>query len=133
MIAAIKKYIHSQQFNPGLMGIWLNPFYFARKELHREIGRFAPKIQGRVLDVGCGTKPYCELFLSTSGYIGLEIDTPENRVAKRADFFMTGIRFRLKMQAMTAQSVIRCLSTCLIRTNFSARFHGYSNRVGICC
>jgi SAM-dependent methyltransferase len=71
----------------------LNPFYFARKELRREIGSFAPKMQGRMLDVGCGTKPYRELFSSTSDYVGLEIDTPENRVAKRADFFYDGNTF----------------------------------------
>lgn len=93
MLAAIKKYIYSQQFNPKFIGIWLNPFYFARKELYREIKRFALKMQGRMLDVGCGTKPYCPLFTLASGYDGLEIDTPENRVAKRADFFYDGNTF----------------------------------------
>jgi SAM-dependent methyltransferase len=93
MIGSFKEYYRRQQVNPGLMGIWLNPFYFARKELRREIGSFAPKMQGRMLDVGCGTKPYRELFSSTSDYVGLEIDTPENRVAKRADFFYDGNTF----------------------------------------
>jgi SAM-dependent methyltransferase len=90
MIGWLKEYYRRQQFDPGLPGIWSNPFYFSRKELRCEIGRFAPKLQGRVLDVGCGTKPYRELFSSTSDYVGLEVDTPENRVVKRADYFYDG-------------------------------------------
>ena len=94
MIAAIKKYIHSQQFDPGLLGIWVNPFYFARKELRREMVRFAPRMMhGRLLDVGCGTKPYQVLFAAADDYVGLEYDSPENRVAKRADYFYDGNAF----------------------------------------
>jgi SAM-dependent methyltransferase len=79
-----------QQFAPGIVGIWLNPFYLARKELRREMTRFAPLMRGRLLDVGCGTKPYRELFSSASDYVGLEYDSPINRVAKRADYFYDG-------------------------------------------
>lgn len=93
MIAWLKQHYYRQQFNPGLLGICVNPFYFARKELRREIVRFAPNMQGRILDVGCGIKPYCELFSSSSEYVGLEIDTPQSRVVKRADFFYDGNTF----------------------------------------
>lgn len=50
--------------------------------------RFALKMSGRLLDVGCGSKPYQELFPLASDYIGLEYDTPKNRIAKRADYFL---------------------------------------------
>ncbi len=46
-------------------------------------------VGGRILDVGCGSKPYTDLF-SADEYIGLEIDSLENRAKKRADYFYDG-------------------------------------------
>lgn len=81
-----------QQSHPGFLGIFINPFYFARKGLMGAIVSFAPRVRGRVLDVGCGQKPYEHLF-STTQYIGLEMDTSENRAMKKADFFYDGKNF----------------------------------------
>ena len=50
----------------------------------------APIVQRRLLDVGCGTKPYQSLFTQVGEYIGLELDTPENRRTKHADLFYNG-------------------------------------------
>jgi len=104
MVAVIKEFVLSQQFNPGIFGIWLNPFYLARKELRREMARFAPMMHGKLLDVGCGSKPYQELFSFASDYVGLEYDTPVNRVAKRADYFYDGNTF--PFDAMSHDGVI---------------------------
>ena len=89
----LKSKYNQEMFSPGLMGIFINPFYFARKELYREMTRFSCQISGKILDVGCGSKPYQGLFTSVSEYIGLEYDTPQNRVAKRADYFYDGNTF----------------------------------------
>lgn len=89
---ALKCYILSQQYNPGLVGLMVNPFYHARRGLYRAIADLAPKLNGRLLDVGCGRKPYRHLFVA-SEYIGLEVDTPENRKNKQADFFYSGVDF----------------------------------------
>jgi SAM-dependent methyltransferase len=89
----LRSLYHRQLFFPGLLGIFINPFYFARKELCSEIGKFAPKLEGKVLDVGCGIKPYRELFSSASNYIGLEVDSSKNRLIKNADFFYDGVIF----------------------------------------
>lgn len=88
----IKKLVKRQQFNPGLLGLLINPFYFARRGLYRGIKSFSHKISGNVLDVGCGNKPYEELF-ECNRYIGLEYDTKENRESKKADFFYDGKTF----------------------------------------
>lgn len=88
-----KSLYRRQIFFPSWLGIFVNPFYFARRELHREMARFASKMHGRLLDVGCGTKPYQELFVAADEYIGLEYDTPANRLAKRADFLYDGSTF----------------------------------------
>lgn len=81
--------VERQQFYPTWLGIFVNPFYFARKGLLENIQDLAPNIKGKTLDIGCGSKPYQQLF-QTSEYIGLEIDTPENRKVKKADCFYPG-------------------------------------------
>jgi SAM-dependent methyltransferase len=47
---------------------WLSLVY-----LNRDLRRLAPKLQGKILDVGCGTKPYKSWFPNVSEYIGLDI------------------------------------------------------------
>jgi len=81
-----------ESFFPGLLGLFINPFYFARKGLAKHIAKLAPAIKGRTLDVGCGSKPYETLYASTE-YVGLEYDTPENLAGKKADFFYDGQHF----------------------------------------
>lgn len=95
-ISRIKPVIHrlkamkqKQGFQPDLLGIFLNPFYFARKGLYRHIRELSSSVCGKTLDVGCGQKPYKE-FCNSSEYIGLEIDSPENRAAKKGDYFYDG-------------------------------------------
>ena len=72
-----------------------NPFYFARKNLHRHISALCGNLSGKILDVGCGTKPYKDMIRHT-GYVGLEFDTPENRNSKQADIFYDGVYFPLE-------------------------------------
>ena len=85
-------YRKKQMFDPGLGGGFLNPFYFARKGLNRHMRLLAPRLRGKVLDVGCGTKPY-KHFLTCENYTGLEMDTPANRNTGHADVFYDGGRF----------------------------------------
>ncbi len=85
----LSKIIKKNEFNPGLLGLFVNPFYFSRLNLHINISSLAHYITGKILDVGCGKKPYQNLFQS-SQYIGLEYDTPDNRKSKNADFFYDG-------------------------------------------
>jgi SAM-dependent methyltransferase len=92
MFARLKSLIRKQDFNPGKFGLLVNPFYFARKALHQEIKSLACHISGRVLDVGCGSKPY-ESLLNCREYVGMEIDAPENREKKVADLFYKGEAF----------------------------------------
>jgi len=91
----LNQFIDRQAFHPDIFGMFVNPFYFARKGLHESISSLADKITGRTLDVGCGQKPYEKLF-GSSCYVGLEIDSPENRENKKADFFYDGGRFHFQ-------------------------------------
>ena len=89
---ALRNRYTRETFFPTWLSIFINPFYFARKGLARHIRDLGKNITGRTLDVGCGNKPYEHLYAS-SEYIGLEYDTPENRAAKRADYFYDGETF----------------------------------------
>ncbi len=74
MIGALRRHLRRQQFNPDLSGAFVNPFFLARRELWRGIAAASPALSGPLLDVGCGTQPYRELF-ATEIYVGLDIDS----------------------------------------------------------
>lgn len=83
------KLLLKQQFKPSLLGIFVNPYFIARSGLYHAVQLLGSYIQGKTLDIGCGQKPYQSLCAS-SEYIGLELDTKENRAFKKADFFYDG-------------------------------------------
>lgn len=89
MIGKLKEIYFKEQFNPGFWGLFINPSYFARKGLYNHISDLSKQLNGRILDIGCGSKPYQNLF-EYEEYIGLELDTPENRAKKKADYFYDG-------------------------------------------
>ncbi|MBF0409181.1 MAG: class I SAM-dependent methyltransferase [Candidatus Riflebacteria bacterium] len=94
LILNIKEYIENWDFYPNLLCIFSNPFYLTRRALLENMMYFSENhtFSGKILDVGCGKKPYRRLFPNTT-FVGLEIDTPENRKNKAADFFYNGTVF----------------------------------------
>lgn len=61
-----------ETFDPGFIGIFINPFYFIRKGLVNGIRRNSNRLNGKLLDFGCGSKPYKNLFNAVS-YIGVDV------------------------------------------------------------
>ncbi|MEO7336676.1 MAG: methyltransferase domain-containing protein [Caldimonas sp.] len=92
MIGALRGHMRRQQFDPGLSGAFVNPFFLARRALRREIAQASPALTGPLLDVGCGTKPYRTLF-ETEAYVGLDIDSEHARALGAADAYYDGHRF----------------------------------------
>lgn len=91
---SIRSYIAKQAFNPDLAGIFVNPFFFARKNLYRNIKLHAVRIDGRVLDVGCGKRPYESLFANAKEYIGMDIENPGHDHSNESiDIFYDGKTF----------------------------------------
>lgn len=86
----LKKIIVRETFFPGFLGLFVNPFYFSRRGLYLAMKELSPCVLGRVLDVGCGTKPYKSLFSYADEYVGLEIDSKENRERSSAEYFYDG-------------------------------------------
>jgi SAM-dependent methyltransferase len=58
-------------FDPDLR----HPSYFFRKRLLNGIRQHAPALKGRLLDFGCGSKPYQSLF-EVDEYVGLDYAGP---------------------------------------------------------
>lgn len=85
----LRQHWHREQFEPTWLGLLVNPFYFARRGLWRELAALLPEVDGELLDVGCGRKPYQRLTRATR-YVGLDLDTPVSRALGVADVFYAG-------------------------------------------
>lgn len=92
MKAALAAYYRAQQFDPGFAGLLVNPFFLARRRLWSCMRSLAGELRGRLLDVGCGTKPYRSLF-TVNEYVGLDIDSETTRRRAIADVLYDGTRF----------------------------------------
>lgn len=64
---------HRIYFQPGWAGFFFNPFYIIRSAIHRKVKQYAPSLKGKLLDYGCGSKPYKHLFTDVSEYVGLDM------------------------------------------------------------
>lgn len=60
----------NKDFRPSL----LHPYYFIRKNLYRGILKNAHLLEGKMMDFGCGTKPYKPLFTNAKEYIGVDFN-----------------------------------------------------------
>jgi SAM-dependent methyltransferase len=119
---SIKKRLETEEFNPKIIGIFSNPFYFARKGLFQNIKEMSTLIQGKILDVGCGQKPYQEIF-SSSEYIGLELDSPKNRANKNADYFYNGLHFPFEDEEFNSVITNQVLEHVFNPTEFLAEIN----------
>ena len=81
-----------KEFYPSLKDIIINPYYFARKGLYESIIKCSAYISGKILDVGCGDKPYKHLFNYTE-YLGLDFDKGGSNDNIHADYFYDGTSF----------------------------------------
>jgi ubiquinone/menaquinone biosynthesis C-methylase UbiE len=73
MLSFFKKIYHKEMFNPSFLALFFNPFYIIRRNLFKNIKINSNILHGKVLDFGCGRKPYKNLF-NVSEYIGLDIE-----------------------------------------------------------
>jgi Methylase involved in ubiquinone/menaquinone biosynthesis len=72
-IQALKRIYNKSLFQPTLLGLFINPFFIIRRGLYKGIAAFSSYMTGRLLDFGCGSKPYRALF-QVSEYIGTDIE-----------------------------------------------------------
>lgn len=101
MKAKVRVLMSKEAFFPSWFGIFVNPFYFARRGLADVMMRYSKSLNGALLDVGCGTKPYQSLF-DVDEYVGLDIDSENTRKNGFADYFYDGILFPFPDQNFNA-------------------------------
>ncbi len=106
----LKEIFQRQQFDPGFLGIFINPFYIVRKELRRSMTHFSKYIRGDVLDVGCGHRPYQSIFNLATLYTGVEFDSPANRKRfKNIDAWYDGLHLPFAEKQFDALIVTQVL------------------------
>ena len=84
----INNIIQSQKFTPTLLGMFFNPFWFARINLFNHIKIYGKRLTGNILDIGCGTKPYKKYL--KGNYKGLEIDNENKKNTGSEILFFDG-------------------------------------------
>src|SRR5687768_16959010 len=83
-------FLKKQSFQPSFVSLFINPFYFIRRALYQALQKEAPLLSGRLMDFGCGRKPYEELF-RVSQYIGIDVEqTGHDHALSRVDVYYDG-------------------------------------------
>jgi SAM-dependent methyltransferase len=91
MISYLKKRLRKEAFITTPLSIMTNPVYIIRRGLYKSILNIAPKINGDILDFGCGSKPYESLFQNAKSYIGVDIEVSgHNHKDSKIDCFYDG-------------------------------------------
>ena len=78
----LKASLSSRLFRPGPFDFLFNPVYLIRRPLFLALKSHAADIEGNILDFGCGSMPYKELFSQASGYTGLDMENSEHGLSK---------------------------------------------------
>jgi SAM-dependent methyltransferase len=86
---ALRACWQKELFDPGWLGLIINPFCFARRGLRRELGPWLAQLSGEVVDIGCGRMPYRAL-VPAGRYVGVDLDTPVTRQLGAADVYYDG-------------------------------------------
>jgi SAM-dependent methyltransferase len=61
---------------------YLHPRFLAKRALQQWVASEAPAARGRLLDVGCGRKPYAALFSHVTSHIGLDVPSSMHGLAQ---------------------------------------------------
>ena len=91
MISAFKKRLKREAFIISPLSIVINPFYIIRNGIFRSISEIAPRINGEILDFGCGSKPYESLFKNAKTYLGVDVKVSgHDHKNSKVDYFYDG-------------------------------------------
>ena len=85
----LKTFKTQMNFQPHLLFL-LHPFYFSRRNLFKFYKKYSSRLKGNLVDIGCGNKPYKNLFKHCKSYVGLEIQSQNKN---SADFTYDGKNF----------------------------------------
>lgn len=99
MINKLKKIYGKLQHSDNiLIAPFFNPFYISRYDINKVLKSIKCNNNEKILDIGCGNKPYLKYFSEHQIYHGLEISTNTNN---KADFFYDGKEFPFEDSSYT--------------------------------
>jgi SAM-dependent methyltransferase len=82
-------------FNDSFSSLAFNPFYIMRTGLLKSVQYFAPQLSGKLLDYGCGAKPYQSLF-TVEKYVGIDTQkSGHDHSNEQIDVFFDGQKIPL--------------------------------------
>lgn len=88
----IKKAQFDFSYPLNIIALFTNPFYFVRKNLYRNIKYFSRYLNGNLMDFGCGAKPYEDLFVNCTQYIGVDVEASgHDHTNENVDIYYDGI------------------------------------------
>jgi len=83
--------LRRRSFITSPWGTLLFSSHILRSSLCRTLRTFAGRIEGSVLDFGCGSKPYEELFTRAAEYIGIDVEqSGHDHTNSAVDVFFDG-------------------------------------------
>ncbi|MCW8897449.1 MAG: class I SAM-dependent methyltransferase [Flavobacteriales bacterium] len=90
----LKAFLLQQLFKPTLIGFLINPFFWGRAAIYLSVKKYAKAAKGKILDVGSGSKPYKDLFVNVTQYIGMDIEVSgHEHTSSDIDVFYDGETF----------------------------------------
>jgi SAM-dependent methyltransferase len=99
MLKKLESVYRKEQFDPSLLALFVLPYYFTRKGLRDGVKRHARALRGRLLDFGCGRKPYRHFFDVTE-YVGLDFEKAgHDHAGEEIDIFYDGKRIPCEDQS----------------------------------
>ena len=88
---SIGQWLRSKQFITPSWGALVFPYHIIRSALYHALLPFAGQVEGRVLDFGCGSKPYESLFGRAREYIGVDVaQSSHDHTNSKVDVFFDG-------------------------------------------
>jgi SAM-dependent methyltransferase len=77
---------------------YLHPRYIANREITKAVSEEGAFLCGRLLDIGCGKKPYAHLLPKVSHYVGIDVPTTMHGLSN-IDIIASGLALPFKDQS----------------------------------
>jgi SAM-dependent methyltransferase len=91
LLERLRLRLRRELFQPSWLSLALGSDYIVRRGLFLAIKSFSASISGHILDFGCGSKPYQDLFSQASSYLGIDLEiTGHDHKDSKIDVFYDG-------------------------------------------